>query len=72
LKVNHARTSTFSTLLAVTACGSAQKPAEEKPMPVSDTVFAPAVNALDKAKSVEGTLQQDKDKTDAELNKASE
>ena len=63
----------LGVLTTLAACGSAQKPAGEKPpMPVSETVFAPAVNALDKAKSVEGTLQQDKENTDAALNKASE
>lgn len=57
--------------LSLVACGSAKETAPEKPpMPVADTVFAPTIKTLDKARSVEGTLQQDKDNVDAALNAA--
>lgn len=59
------------TALTLAACGSSQKPAEEKPpMPVSETVFAPTISTLDKARSVEGTLQQDKDNADTAMKAA--
>jgi hypothetical protein len=54
------------TALTLVACGSAQKPAEEKPpMPVSDTVLAPAINTLDKARAVQGAVEKEQDKIDA-------
>jgi hypothetical protein len=59
------------TAFALAACGSAKKPAEENPpMPVSETVFAPTISTLDKARSVEGTLQQDKNNADAAIKAA--
>lgn len=57
--------------LALSACGESQQAAEPPPpMPVSETVFAPTVSTLDKARSVEGTLQQDKQNADAALKAA--
>jgi hypothetical protein len=59
------------TAFTLAACGSAQKPDEQKPpMPVSETVFAPTISTLDKARAVEGTLQQDKDNADAAMKAA--
>jgi len=57
-------------ILTLAACGSAQQPAEEKPMPVSETVIAPYVSDMDKARAVQDTLQKDADKTDATLKAA--
>ena len=57
-------------LMTVAACGSSKDSAEPPPMQVKDTVFAPTVSTLDKARSVEGTLQQDKDKSDAAIKAA--
>ena len=61
----------LSIMLLLSACSESKKTDEEQStMPVSDTVFGPAVSTLDKARSVEGTLQEDKDKTDAAIGAA--
>jgi len=58
-------------MMTLAACGADKQAAAEKPpMAVSDTVFAPTVSALDKARSVEGTLQQDRDSADAAIKAA--
>lgn len=64
------RTFILLTALMLAACEPKPAQPDKPPMPVSETVFAPAVNALDKARTVEGTLQQDKDKTDAAIEAA--
>ncbi len=56
--------------LLLSACGSAKPPQEQAPMPVSETVFAPTVSTLDKARSVESTLQTAQDNNDAVLKAA--
>jgi len=52
-----------ASLLA--ACGSEQKPAE--PPPVNDTVFGDMAGAVDKARAVEGTVQDQKKAIDRAL-----
>jgi hypothetical protein len=47
------------------ACGSEQKPAE--PPPVAETAFGDMAGAMDKARAVEGTLQQQKEALDRTL-----
>lgn len=62
---------TFCMTLSIVACKPASEaPPEKPPMTVSETVFAPTISTLDKARSVEGTLQQDKDDTDAAIKAA--
>jgi uncharacterized lipoprotein YbaY len=57
--------------LALSACGDSHEAAATKPpMPASETVFAPTLSTLDKAKSVQGTLQQGQDNADAALKAA--
>lgn len=65
----------FALALAACSPGKTTVPAAQSkqgppPMPVSETVFAPAVSAMDKARTVEGTLQKDKDNADAALKAA--
>lgn len=63
----------FVLVVLLTACG-AKHAADSKldtPMPVRDTVFGDDVRALDKARTVEGTLQKDKERTDAAIDSAS-
>lgn len=65
------RTIYLLVALSVAACSPGKTPEPEKPpMPVSETVFAPAVSAMDKARGVEGTLQQDKNNADAAIKAA--
>jgi hypothetical protein len=52
-----------ASLLA--ACGSEQKPTE--PPPVEDTAFRDMTRAMDKARAVEGTMQQHKEALDRSL-----
>ena len=44
------------------ACGKHEAP-EHEVMPVQDTVFAPQMQALDKAKAVQQTLDAQQEKT---------
>lgn len=61
--MNKSRTlSTASLMLVLAACGSEQKPTE--PTPVADAAYK---EAMDKARSVEATLQQQKDNLDRTL-----
>lgn len=50
--------------------GKAASQVDQPPPPVSRTVFAPYVQALDKAKRVGNTLQAEKRKTDRLLQQA--
>jgi hypothetical protein len=52
-----------ASLLA--ACGSEQKPTE--PPPVKDTAFGDMADAVDKARAVEGTVQEHKEAMDRAL-----
>jgi hypothetical protein len=53
------------TALLLTACGSEQKPSE--PPPIEDTAFRDMNRPMDKARAVEGTLQQQKENMDRQL-----
>jgi len=53
----------MASLLA--ACGSEHKPSE--PLPVEDTVFGDMAGAVDKARAVEGTVQDHKEAIDRAL-----
>ncbi len=58
-------------MLSLTACEPArEEPPAKPPMPVSETVLGPTIGTLDKARSVEGTLQQDRDNADAAIKAA--
>jgi uncharacterized lipoprotein YbaY len=50
---------------SLAACGSEQKPAE--PPPVSETVFRDTAGTVDKARAVEGTVMEQKEAIDREL-----
>ena len=53
---------------ALTACGAGDISSEpEQPPPVEETVFAETVGTIDKARSVEETLMQQKADTDRKL-----
>ena len=53
----------FTTVMAM-ACTHKHDAAPEKPMDAKDTVFGDDIRALDKAKSVQDTLNKDKANTD--------
>lgn len=52
-------------VLVLAACGSKQQP--EAPPPVEDTAFKDMAGAIDEARGVEATLQQQKDDLDRTL-----
>ncbi|MGC3982935.1 MAG: hypothetical protein QM808_16915 [Steroidobacteraceae bacterium] len=61
----------FVLLFGLSACEpSKEAPPAKPPTPAANTVFAPTVSTLDKARSVEGTLQQGKDNADTALKAA--
>jgi hypothetical protein len=66
---NKSRNSSLLSLALVAsllaACGSERKPAE--PPPVEDTVFGDMAGAVDKARAVEGTVQDHKQAIDRAL-----
>lgn len=51
------------------ACGSESEPAREPP-PVQDTVFGDMVGTKDKARAVEGSMQQQKEERDRAIDAA--
>ena len=55
------------TALLLAGCGSSEPPPERETMKVEDTVFAPQIQSLDKARAVEDTLEQSQQRTDAAL-----
>lgn len=64
---------TLSALVAVAglpACGQKQQAA--KPMDAKDTVFGDDIRALEKAKTVQDTLNKDKANTDKAIDAASD
>lgn len=63
-RIHNAASLAFATLV-LAACGSEQKPAE--PPPVADTAFRDMTGAMDKARGVEATLQQEKEALDRKL-----
>lgn len=64
IRIQSAASLAFVALL-LAACGSEQKPAE--PPPVQDTAFRDMAGAMDKARGVEATLQQEKEALDRKL-----
>ena len=52
-------------VLVLAACGSSEQP--EEPPPVEDTAYQGMAEAVDKARGVEATLQQQKDNLDRTL-----
>jgi len=55
--------------MGLCACGS-HEPPEHEVMPVKDTVFAPQVQALDKARAVQDTVNSQAAQNDAALQTA--
>ncbi|MFC4309538.1 hypothetical protein ACFPN2_10650 [Steroidobacter flavus] len=66
---NHSRNGSVLALVFITsflaACGSEQKPTE--PPPVKDTAFGDMAGAVDKARAVEGQVQEHKEALDRTL-----
>lgn len=62
---NHSAGSLAFAALLLAACGSEQKPAE--PPPLEDTAFRDMAGAMDKARGVEATLQQQQEALDRTL-----
>lgn len=52
------------------ACGGSKSQQEKQVPPVQETVFGGTVSALDKARAVQGTLEQQKQERDAALEAA--
>jgi hypothetical protein len=62
---------TMCMMWSLTACRpSKEEPPAEPPKPLAETVFAPAASAMDKARSVEGALQQGKDNANSAIEAA--
>ncbi|HEX2585564.1 MAG TPA: hypothetical protein VHL14_10545 [Steroidobacteraceae bacterium] len=57
-------------VVALSACGHKQEAA--KPMDAKDTVFGDDIRALEKAKTVQDTLNKDKANTDKAIDTASD
>jgi len=53
------------------ACGHQQE-ASQKPMAAKDTIFGDDIRAIEKAKSVQDTLNKDKANTDKAIDSASD
>ena len=50
--------------LVLLGCGQAEDAREQSPQPVEETAFGNMIGTIDKARSVEGTVLQQKDDTD--------
>ena len=59
-------------LMPLMACTHKPDASSDKPMSVKDTVFGDDVRALDKAKGVQNTLNQDKANTDKAIEAATD
>jgi hypothetical protein len=60
------------TAMFIMACGHKQETAAEKPMSAKDTVFGDDIRALEKAKTVQDTLNKDKANTDKAIDATSD
>jgi|HigsolmetaAR201D_1030396.scaffolds.fasta_scaffold05090_5 hypothetical protein len=64
----HRPLSALLVCLAVAACGDSEQTSD--PLPVSETVFGPAVGTMDRARAVEDTTLQHKHELDRALDAA--